>query len=51
MLTTQTKLVTTCKKNGQNQDYKTDVLILSHWSKTVRKTEEKMVGDRNRLSY
>jgi hypothetical protein len=38
------ELLTTCKKNGQSQDSKTNVSICPHWT-TARKTEEKMVGD------
>jgi hypothetical protein len=42
-------VVTTFKKDGKNQDYKTNVSVWPYWTTTARKTEEKMVGDRNRL--
>jgi hypothetical protein len=42
-------VVTTFKKDGNSQDYKTNVSVWPYWTTTARKTEEKMVGDRNRL--
>jgi hypothetical protein len=49
MLTPTDKTVATCKKNGQSQDSKTNVSICPHWTMTARKTEEKIVGDHNRV--
>jgi hypothetical protein len=39
----QTKLATTCVKNGQSQYSKPNVLICPCWTATARKTKEKMV--------